>query len=381
MFNNGVCAIISSIMPDFDENQAEERCITVFRAAIKSKETERMYVRNVSKFKEFLKVRTFSEILELPDLQQRLEDYVMFLKKTQHPNSVNTLYAPIQAFLEMNDKILNFKKVRRFFPARVKTAVERGWTTEEIRRMLSVATNLRTKAIIHFENATGGRLGIFEGLKIKHLIPIEDCYAVIGYAGEKEQYTTFLTPEARRSLDRYIDLRRQDGEAITPESPVFRTAYRIGSEKVKPASKQTLGEAVKLAQENCGLRDPRIKKGRRFPIPTNHGFRHRFDEIIKSVQGVNAHLAEKMFAHASRLIPLDGTYLNPNTDRLFQEYKKIIPYLTIDDREQTEAEKKALAIERSELEKQKVRLDKTERELAVLKREVERLLGTKPKTV
>ncbi|MBI5697691.1 MAG: hypothetical protein HZC29_04210 [Thaumarchaeota archaeon] len=210
-----------------------------------------------------------------PELQQRLEDYVMMLKETSHPNSITVLYAPIQSFLEMNDTILNFKKIRRFFPSKVKTVVERGWTTEEIRRMLGVAKNLRTQAIIHFENASGGRLGIFDGLQIKHLKPVEDCYAIIGYHGEKEQYITFLTPEARKALDRYIDLRRQDGENITPESPVFRVVYKIGTSKVKPASSNTLGEAVKTAQENCGLRDPSTKIGTRFTIPTNHGFNIR----------------------------------------------------------------------------------------------------------
>lgn len=331
----------------------DERCIKLFKASIKSKHTEAVYMRNLGYFKDYLGVSTFSDILTIPDLQQRLEDYVIQLKATKHANSITVLYAPIQSFLEMNDKILNFKKIRRFFPSKVKTAVERGWTTTEIQNMLGVS-KIRTKAIIHFENASGGRLGIFDGLKIKHLKPVEDCYAIIGYAGEKEQYITFLTPEARKALDAYIDLRRQDGENITPESPVFRKVYRVGSGKVEAATSNTLGECVKTAQENCGLRDPSTKIGTRYTIPTNHGFRHRFDEIIKSTHGVNAHLAEKIFAHTSRLIPLDGTYLNPNVERLFQEYKKIIPALTIDNREQAEAEKKAVMVQRTEFEKMKM---------------------------
>jgi len=54
----------------------------------------------------------------------------------------------------MNDIMINFKKIRRLFPAKVKTAVERGWTVEEIRKMLFVANDTRSQAIIHFENAT-----------------------------------------------------------------------------------------------------------------------------------------------------------------------------------------------------------------------------------
>ncbi|WP_316506058.1 hypothetical protein [Nitrosopumilus sp.] len=48
--------------------------------------------------------------------------------------------------------MINFKKIRRLFPAKVKTAVERGWTVEEIRKMLLVANDTRSQAIINFEN-------------------------------------------------------------------------------------------------------------------------------------------------------------------------------------------------------------------------------------
>lgn len=97
----------------------------------------------------------------------------------------------------MNDIMINFKKIRRLFPAKVKTAVERGWTVEEIRKMLLVANDTRSQAIIHFENASGGRIGIFNGLKRKHLKEIGDetygkYYAIIGYANEREEYITFL---------------------------------------------------------------------------------------------------------------------------------------------------------------------------------------------
>jgi hypothetical protein len=63
--------------------------------------------------------------------------------------------------------------------------------------MLLVANDTRSQAIIHFENASGGRIGIFNGLKRKHLKEIGDetygkYYAIIGYANEREEYITFL---------------------------------------------------------------------------------------------------------------------------------------------------------------------------------------------
>jgi len=52
------------------------------------------------------------------------------MRESNHPNAIPTFYYPIQTFLEMNDVMINFKKMRRLFTEQVKTAIERGWTTE-----------------------------------------------------------------------------------------------------------------------------------------------------------------------------------------------------------------------------------------------------------
>ena len=166
--------------------------------------------------------------------------------------------------------------------------------------------------------------------------------AIIGYADEKEQYTTFLPPEGTGAFFNYIKKRMADGEKFTSESPTFRKVYRFGTQPVIPATSKSLASIVFHVQQKAGLRDPETKKNGRYAVPTNHGFRHRFDEIFKSVPGVNAHVAEKIFAHTSRIIPLDSTYNNPSTRKLFEEYKKIIPHIMIDDtaRNKLELEKK-----------------------------------------
>lgn len=326
-----------------------ERCIKLFLAGIKSDITRDGYLKNLNKFKEFCKFQTYSEFLtqDKMKIQEYVEDYVLELRESTHPNSIPTIYYPIQTFLEMNDVLINFKKIRRLFPARIKSAVERGWTTEEVKQMLSVAPDTRAHAIIHFENASGGRIGIFNGLKIKHLVELNDndvgkCYGIIGYSGEREEYITFLTPEATKTLDKYFNKRKADGETMTKESPVFRIKYLMGSQPVVESKSSGLGEVVRRTIIKAGLRRKEDKKGFRYAIPANHGFRHRFDEIIKSVEGVNPHIAEKMFAHTSRLIALDTIYNNPNIEKMFAEYKKIIPYIMIDESEKIEIENQKL---------------------------------------
>ena len=312
----------------------------MFKAGVKTNATWNLYIYYLTKFKDWAEYDNFTEIIETDSkkLQTKLEDYVLHLVEIAHPNSIPKMWFGIQTFLEMNDVLLNFKKIRRLFPSMVKTAIERGWNTDEVGQMLSVSNTLMQKAIVHFENASGGRLGIMDNLMMKHLKRIKDCIAITGYADSKEEYITFLTPEATIALDEYHDKRRADGEKITLDSPVFRKVYREGSPIVKTATIQQISAMVLRIQRRAGLRDPKLKKGNRFPISTNHGFRHRFDEIIKSVPGVNPHIAEKMFAHTSRIIALDTIYNNPNLEKEFTEYEKIIPYIMIDENERNKIE-------------------------------------------
>jgi integrase/recombinase XerD len=62
-----------------------------------------------------------------------------------------------------------------------------------------------------------------------------------------------------------------------------------------------------------------------------HGFRKRFDTILKSNYNVNINLAEKIMGH-STTIPLDNVYFKPAIEQLFDEYQKAIPELIIDDK-------------------------------------------------
>ena len=356
----------------------EERCMKLFLTSIKTKSTEVNYLSCMRYFKEFGKFKKYQDILKLKPkkLTEVIEDYIMFRREKNNPNSIGYYYYPIQAFLEMNDVLINFKKLKKMFPAKIKTVVERGWTTEEIQKMLDRCSNTKQRAIIHFENASGGRVGIFNGLKMKHLIPINDdigkCYAIVGYANEIEEYITFLTPEATKALDNYFNKRRSDNEILNEDSPVFRASYNLGEEKTFAANSKTISSIPRYLQKTAGLRDVNTKKWNRYPVAANHGFRHRFDEVLKSVTGINVHLAEKMFAHTSRIVPMDGTYNTPKLENSFDEYKKIIHLLTISPNEHQRIELKQkqkeidkLKIKTQEIEDLKAKISMIERELRI----------------
>ena len=94
-------------------------------------------------------------------------------------------------------------------------------------------------------------------------------------------------------------------------------------------------------------------KNGRYPIQLMHGFRKRWNTIMKLNNDVNDNAIEKMMGHENGL---DGTYLQITEERLFEEFYKGITDLTIDSaaRDQIkirELEKKAIPNEQEIFEK------------------------------
>lgn len=169
-----------------------------------------------------------------------------------------------------------------------------AWLTDEISKILSFTTELRTKTLIHFIASSGIRIGALKNLKMKHVTHIEDCKSVLVYEGTIEEYLTFLTPETSSILDNYIQKKESDGETITPESPVFRSTYQLGYAKVKPSNSNALKEIILTLILKSGLRINQIKTGTLYNKQADHGFRKRFNTILKTTPEMNISLAEKM---------------------------------------------------------------------------------------
>src|SRR4029078_4028177 len=116
----------------------------------------------------------------------------------------------------MNRIVLDWDMIGRGIPSGKRAAMDRAPTLEEIHKLLEFAGDERIKPIVLVMVSTGIRLGAWDYLKWKHVIPIErnDGTTVIAaklivYAGEPEQYFTFMTPEAYFALKDWMDLRQR----------------------------------------------------------------------------------------------------------------------------------------------------------------------------
>ncbi|MGI0008006.1 MAG: tyrosine-type recombinase/integrase [Nitrosopumilaceae archaeon] len=266
-----------------------QRSLLRFENAIKSESTRKSYRYQLQKFLEWAKIPEADGLLQLSDsdLELLLEDYLFYKKTRISPNSIPLIFSPPELFFGMNDKYVNFKKLRKMFPAKVKRSGYAAWSHEDAQKILDGAKAHRNKALVHFLASTGCRLGAIPSLKLEHVSEMpHECKAILFYEGTNEEYYGFLTPEASKALDEYLERRKQDGEKVGMDSPLFRLRYRIGSAKAYPlnmiALQATMVNIMRYA------RPKRHKVGVRYNVQLDHGFRKRFATVIKMEKKISA---------------------------------------------------------------------------------------------
>ena len=346
-----------------------QRSFHLFENSIHSPETRRIYKWSIDKFMKFFKLKDYDSLASMDGkmLQVMVEDYVMGLKKDgKKRGSILTPVTALELFCDTNDLVINWKKIRRLLPPATKKTGSKAYTTAQVRKILEFETKIRNKAIIHFVAASGVRIGALPDLKIKHVRNIEDCKIVTVYPDEKEEYFTFLTPEASTVLDEYLEKRKTDGEYLNSDSPLFRQDYSLGIAKPKPISKTGYQAMMNRALRRCGLRNGYSKQRR--DIQLDHGFRKRWNTIVKTTDGMKLILAEKMMGHTIKSIPLDETYLDPTIEKLFEEYKKAIFELTVDESQRDKIKIEKLEQEKSELQITREELEEVRRDARLIKK-------------
>ena len=306
------------------------RSLLLFEQTIKSESTLKNYSEHLRCFLEFAKVKDYDSLIQLPTekLQEMVEDYIIHLKNKVNPNSVPVMIQGIKHFFIINRIPIHWEIIRRMIPAKEKSAGSIPWSTAQIKKMLNVSNSKRNSALIHFLSSTGARIGVLDHqLLMKHLVDMgEGSKAVLLYADTTDEYWSFLTPEASKSLEEYFEERKQDGEKFYSETPVFRHKYRLGIEK--PKILKSAGGRIILYRIIQKARIKRKKVNRNYDIQMDHGFRKRFNTILKINNEINSNITEKLMGHKNGL---DGVYFKPTVEECFSEFRKAIPELSIDD--------------------------------------------------
>jgi integrase len=146
-------------------------------------------------------------------------------KKRDNCWYVKNAFKPVKILLEMNDAIsINWKKIKRVVPKARKYALDRVSTINEIQNIVEAA-DIRGKALTLVFISGGMRRGAIEQLKVSDYIHVEGIGRLTVYNSDPERYVAFISAEACNALDKYLNFRRQHGEMISADSPLFNDSF------------------------------------------------------------------------------------------------------------------------------------------------------------
>ena len=181
----------------------------------------------------------------------------------------------------MDDVVLAWKKIARGMERVRKADNDRAPTLEEIQRVIEYPDR-RIKPIVFTMVSSGIRIGSWDYLRWKHISPVTNdkdeiiAAKLIVYAGDPEEYYTFLTPEAYNSLKDWMDFRSSYGENITEESWVMRDIWQT--------TNITYGANLGLATCPKKLKSSGIKRLLERAL-WEQGVRHPLQKELKDTNG------------------------------------------------------------------------------------------------
>lgn len=315
----------------------DHQCMRKFLRSLNTDTSKETYGYKFQKFMNWLVTEThvknneeFETLLEWDSdkITDVLEDYVDYMESRGDRNCGTDLAAP-ELFFQNNRKLWHRELVRGGIKkdSGVLPGGELPIEDDELQAVYFGTPDLRKRAMISMLSSLGIRPGAFFDpvLRFKHLVPIEDCYAIRIYDGFKEGYWGFLIPEARKDIDDYKAERIARGEKITNESPLIATLPSRWNAKNDYMTDDNLRT---ILEKMIKGKVKRVKTGNRYDKALITMFRKRFNTKLKLNNTVNSNVAELVMAH--KLPGAQGNYTKPTMLECFKEVKKAIPELTID---------------------------------------------------
>jgi integrase len=332
----------------------EKDPMSTFMYGLRAPDTRRQYPRRFQYFLNFLKIPGVLEeqakqfifkARENPQwAQESLMSFIEFQKERVRrgeisDSTITNYYKATKLFCVMNDLALNWKKISRGLPSGRRAANDRAPTIEEIQKLVEYPDR-RIKPIVYTMASSGIRIGAWDYLQWKHVEPIvnEDGEVIaaklIVYAGDREEYYTFITGEAYNALKEWMDFRASYGEEITAESWLMRDIWqttnidygaKLGLATVPKKLKSSgIKRLIERALWEQGIRQILAHGAKRHEWKAAHGFRKFYKS--RAEQAMKPINVEITMGHD---IGVSASYYKPTEREVLDDYLKAVDLLTI----------------------------------------------------
>lgn len=279
------------------------------------------------------------------------------------PGTVRNYYKPAKLFCDMNDIVVNWKKITRGMIRERQHGDDRAPTFDELRQLIKYPDR-RIRPIVLVMISSGIRSGAWDYLKWKHIIPIKQngvivAAKIIVYGGDPESYYSFITREAYDACLEWMNFRASYGENITGESWLMRDTWQKIDTKhssnvgMVNYPKQLTSKGVKSLMDRA-IRTQKLdiimKQGNnhntRREWKALHGMRKTFNGVL--VNGnCNYTIKERLMGHDTKL---ENNYFKPREADLLNEYLKFADDLVLSEESRLREKVEILTIEKSKVD-------------------------------
>ena len=331
-----------------------------FKYSIRTQLTRRYYERRLKKFLDYIdfervndfevRFNHFAEkaIIDNEWAINGLTAYLYFEINREREGEITAatlrnFVKALKLFFDSCNIPVNWKRLTRGFPRARSAANDRAPRLEEIKKLIEYPDR-RIKPIILTMASSGCRIGAWDYLRWKHIIPIENtdgkivAAKMIVYAGDIDEYYSAITPEAYFALKDWINYRVSHGEKVTGDSWVMRDKWQTSNIKygakfgLATNPKKLKSPGVKRLIEHAlwsqGLRNKLSVGVKRHEWKAAHGFRKFFKTMAEQVmKPINV---EILMGHD---IGLSASYYKPTEKEILDDYLKAVDLLTINGNE------------------------------------------------
>jgi len=379
-----------------------ENALELFYSGIKSQATK----NTMERLLRYFLVEVCVDLLK-GDFEQRAQQFVDIARKDQtkatniiiayvkklrertalekfdpyymNPSYLPNKIKPIKKILAMNDVGLAWKRIYTFYPEKDNIHQGRGYSKDEIKKLLEYSTDISTDFVILALSSGGLRLGAWNDLRWEDVFPIYDvngkykielkngeagktvCAGMIIYKSTEEQYTALISLKAWEKLQEYkkIWIKKMSRVPVDSDHLILdRTS------KQTPITSVTIKSRMEKLLTRSGLRGPLTEGKRRHQVPATHGFRRYWDKVMMQTVSAKGTLSalvikERLLGHYG-LVKTDKNYFWTDILEHVPEYLQAMPDLMTSDEYRLKEK-----LEETRVENQKLSQANYEKQLAL----------------
>jgi integrase len=360
-----------------------------FVYALKAESCKRQYPRKLDRFLSFVGLegtiqekcnKLFDISCNKELFQSHLIRFINFQKQRIQNKEISeatlgNYVKTIKLFCSMNDIIINWKKISKGMPPVKSYSDDRIPTVDEIQKLIE-HPDRRIKTIVLVMVSSGVRVGSWDYLQWKHIVPIERDGVIVAAKIlvkntkiNNHGYYSFITPEAYGSLKDWMDFRKLHGEEITQESWLMRNTWqkldrrrgnglglaRYPKRLDSPSIKNMIYDAWKIQ----GIRSTLEGGNKRHEFKSTHGFRKFFETKCQKAK-MNHNNIKILMDHS---LGESQNYHRPTQDELLDDYLNAIDLLTINDENKLKKKIFELTEKQSEIDLMKLKHEKEMKEM------------------